>query len=218
MSYAFIEDLTERKRQVRHYLLAVSAAERNLSLGSATRTQEGRLLTLRAGAFLVLYNLIEATTRGAIEAIHDEIITKNIGFTSLNPQIRKEVVIKFRKSTEVFDSSDLNNFPSGFVAIALALNDGIKIAGSVDARKIRSLGECYGFSCKTDTAKNRDGSDLLTIKTNRNDLAHGHKTYEEVGRNYTSRELMFIARRSMHYITAIVDNISDFLETESYLG
>jgi len=46
-------------------------------------------------------------------------------------------------------------------------------SGNVDARLLKSIAELYGFSILADKARTRDGVDLLTIKTTRNDLAHG---------------------------------------------
>jgi hypothetical protein len=69
MSHAFIHDLSDRKRQVRHYMLIVASEERSAKFGALGRVQEVDYLPF-AGGFLILYNLIEATIRGAIEAVY----------------------------------------------------------------------------------------------------------------------------------------------------
>jgi hypothetical protein len=214
MSYTFLEDFEERKRQVRHYLAVVSKAEREGGLGTS-RVQEGRLLTLRAGTFLVLYNLVEATARGAVEAIHDKITTSEVPFTRLTISLRKEVIRLFKKGADPATDHTMDDFPSAFVAIAL--DQGIKLSGTVDARIIRELAECYGFSDQTDKALTRDGSDLITIKRNRNDLAHGRKTFEEIGRDYTSVDLLLLSRRAMRYMDGILNNVAFYLDNENYL-
>lgn len=214
MTHTFLQDFEERKRQVRHYLAVVAKAEREAGLG-ATRVLEGRLLTLRAGTFLVLYNLVEATTRGAVEAIHDKITTSEVPFTLLVLSLRKEVVRLFKKEADPSTDHTMDDFPSAFVAVAL--HQRINLSGTVDAKLIRALGECYGFSCQTAKHTTRDGSDLLTVKRNRNDLAHGRKAFEEVGRDYTSSELLLLARRSMRYMDGILKNIASYLDCESYL-
>jgi hypothetical protein len=214
MPHAFLEDFEERKRHVRHYLAVVSRTDRLAGL-RATRTEEGRLLTLRAGTFLVLYNLVEATTRGAIEAIHDQITTGNIPFSRLSLSLRKEVIRLFKKTVNPNIHHTMDNFPSGFVSIALA--QGIKLSGTVDAKMIRELGLLYGFSCYTNRIVTRDGADLLTIKRNRNDLAHGLKTFEEVGRDYTWIDLLLLSRRTMRYIDGILNNIVSYLDQQNYL-
>lgn len=109
MTYTFLDDFEERKRQVRHYLAVVSNTEREAGLG-ATRVLGGRLLTLRAGAFLVLYNLIEATARGAVDAIHDKITTSEVPFTRLTLSLRKEVIRLFKKSADPATDHTMDDF------------------------------------------------------------------------------------------------------------
>lgn len=214
MTHSFLNDFDDRKRQVRHYLAVVSKAERETGLGP-TRVQEGRLLTLRAGTFLVLYNLIEATTRGAIEAIHDKITTSGVPFTALTLCLRKETIRLFKKGADPASNHTMDDFPAAFVTVAL--DQGIKLSGTVDAKAIRELSLCYGFSSQTDRDLTRDGSDLLMVKRNRNDLAHGLKTFEEVGRDYTSVQLHLLTRRATRYMDGILQNIAAYLDAEDYL-
>lgn len=215
MTRAFLQDFEQRKRQVRHYLAVVADIERQTGIGGP-RSMEGRLLVLRAGTFLVLYNLVEASIRASIEAIHDKITTSDVPFGALVISLRKESVKWFKKKANPATSHTFDDFPAAFVAIALVLEDQFSLSGSVDSRAIRELGDCYGFSCET-SQPTRKGSDLLSIKRNRNDLAHGLKTYEEVGRDVTATELILLARRSMRYIGEILKNIDHYLENADYL-
>ena len=43
-----------------------------------------------------------------------------------------------------------------------------------------------------DSRKCCNGFDLLSVKANRNDLAHGFKSFTEVGRDKTADELLVI--------------------------
>jgi hypothetical protein len=214
MSTGFLADFEDRKRQVRHYLAIVVAAERKATLGRTTRTQERRLLTLRAGTFLLLYNLIESTIRRAVDAIHDRIVTEQIPFPALNLQLRKEVIRRFILDAKPDKNHTMSDFPAEFVAIAL--DQGIKLSGNVDARRIRELAECYGFSSDTDRERTWSGADLLTIKSQRNALAHGFQSYEDVGRDYPAKELLAINRRSISYMREILTNISAYLDGYGY--
>ena len=110
---ALIVDFEDRRRQVRHYLAIVLGSERSAPAGSATFAQERRLLTLRAGTFLLFYNLIEASTRAAIAAIHDRILTDQESFDRLIPCLRKEAVKRFKKHANVESHHGLlPGFPS----------------------------------------------------------------------------------------------------------
>ncbi len=215
MTHSFLADLADRKQQVLHYLITVARLERESKMGAMTRVQEGRLLTLRAGTFLILYNLVEATTRGAIESIHDTITTGAVPFSTLTLPIRTLVVSLFKKEANPAVNHTMIDVPTEFVTIALSLNRGFKLSGSVDAKAIRELGARYGFSVGS-RPNTRGGSDLLIVKRNRNDLAHGLKAFEEIGRDYTASDLMMISRRTMNFMTDITQNISGYIDNEDY--
>ncbi len=212
---ALITDYEDRRRQVRHYLAIVLGAEKAAS-GTASLAHQRRLLTLRAGTFLLMYNLIEASIRAGIDAIHDQILTEQTPFDRLIPCLRKEAVIRFKKHVKPTSHTVLMpSFPSAFIAIAMA--ESTDFGGNVDARLIRDLGETYGFSVVT-PPETWGGSDLLAIKSLRNDLAHGRKSFEEVGRDYPATELLNISRRSSPFVRAILENISTYLTQKHYLA
>lgn len=75
----------------------------------------------------------------------------------------------------------------------------------------------YGFSYQTTPKKTQNGSDLLTVKTNRNDLAHGFKSFEEVGKDATADDLLKIQKRVIFYLREILQNIESYLSNEDYL-
>jgi hypothetical protein len=215
MAHAFIEEFKNRKRHVRHYLMVVGEAERGATLGASAPTQ-GRLLTVRAGTFLVLYNLVEATARSCIQAIHDEVSNKKAEFPRLNESLRRRAVKLFRSSSS--DSGfnmDLLNFPASFAATAL--EEAISFGGNIDARKVRELADIYGFSSAVDAVRTRSGRDLITVKKNRNDLAHGDATFEDVGRQYTYKDLLRLSVHSVRYMEGMVNNVASYIDGKQYL-
>jgi hypothetical protein len=55
------------------------------------------------------------------------------------------------------------------------------------------------------------------VRENRNDLAHGIKSFEEVGRDKTIEELIGIKEELVEYLRQILENIQDYLEKQEYL-
>jgi len=86
----------------------------------------------------------------------------------------------------------------------------------VDAKEIKNIAKKYGFSSKTDVAT-RDGIDLLSIKKNRNDLAHGVMSFKEVGQNTSAENLVEISERVIKYLRQILENIDEYLVKQEYL-
>lgn len=75
----------------------------------------------------------------------------------------------------------------------------------------------YGFSHSTDCSKTKDGQNLLLVRETRNDLAHGIKSFEEVGRDKTIDELLEIKEEVVEYLGQILENIQDYLDKKEYL-
>jgi hypothetical protein len=214
VTYDFETDFQIRKQQVRHYLAILVAIEKMTRAGRSTPRQNARLLTARAGAFLLLYNLVEASMRSAIQEIHDRIAVDSVPFEALTPSLKREAMRRFKLAADPEQHHGTTDLPSAFVAIAL--EGGVDMAGNVDARHIRALSKVYGFSLDVPD-HTWGGSDLVIIKSARNDLAHGHVTFADLGRDYGIDRIREISLRSLGYMRAILGNVSIFLEQKRYL-
>lgn len=215
MSTPLIADFERRREQVKRYLAIVSREERQALLGASRKIDLDRLHLLRGGTFLILYNLVEASTRGALEAIHEDMAARRIKFNQLSPALRREVVKGFKKKADPDKHAELTDLPVDFVAAALDVDQ--HFSGNVDSKLIRKIAGLYGFSTETDASKTHNGADLLQIKSNRNDLAHGDKTYDEVGRSVTARDLIGVSLRSTAYIRRVLQNVQDYVTNQGYL-
>ena len=174
--------------------------------------------TLKATGFLLLYNLVESTMTNAIEAVFDELKNKNVSFDDLRNEIKKIIIDNIKDKDNKSTTNLLVSIQNISVdIISASFNKKRLFSGNVDAREIKNIADMYGFSYKTNARKTQDGSDLLTVKTNRNDLAHGFKSFEEVGRNATADELLKIQKRVISYLKAILNNIESYLSNEEYL-
>ncbi|MBS1032818.1 hypothetical protein JK192_15770 [Gluconobacter cerinus] len=221
----FVVDFTKRRRDLRRYVRALYIYERLSSKindidqkvnSAGLQLASEQLHVMRAGTFLVLYNMIEATSRNAIEAIHDSITSKEIRFEELNTTLQREAILGFKRRANPDQHLPIQNLSIEFVAAALDTDR--QFNGNVDAKLLREISDTYGFSTECNKRETHNGSDLLTIKTARNDLAHGRKTYDEVGRNYSFRDILRICIRSTRYTNQIINNINLYLDYESYLN
>jgi hypothetical protein len=216
MERSFLVEFRERRTQVKRYLAVVAKMERELSWKKERQPHSNnRLNVLRAGTFLILYNMIESAARLSVQAIHDDMLEKRISFSQLRRSLRRAVVLGFKRRGNPDLHQDMKNVPLELVTAALDVDE--HFSGNVDAKRIREIAELYGFSHATAAVRTRDGADLLTIKTIRNDLAHGTKTYEQVGRDYPIRELLGLSLRATVYIAEILTNVGSYLDNERFL-
>lgn len=224
MKSTLFKDFDERAQEVSRYFLFLKNLEQGsikLSMGNGrnpkTKSINNNLeKTLKATGFLLLYNLVESTMRNAIITIFDEFQSKNVSFDDVTDKVKKIIIKNFKEnnSTDTLLKS-INNI--SFDIISSSFDKEKLFSGNLDARRIRDTSEMYGFSCTTNAKKTKNGSDLFTVKTNRNDLAHGFKSFEEVGRNATADELLVIQRRVICYLREILENIEIYLSKQEYL-
>jgi len=225
MKSTLFENFDERAQEVRSYFLFLKNLEHGSIQLTIVNTKNRRtqkinddlLKTMKATGFLLLYNLIESTMTNAIETIFDELKNNNVSFDNLKNEIKKIIIDNLKdkdnKSTDKLLESIQN---ISFDIISASFNKKRLFSGNVDARKIKKISEMYGFSSQTNS-KTRDGIDLLTVKTNRNDLAHGFKSFQEVGRQYFEDDLLEIEKRVTLYLREILKNIESYLLNREYL-
>lgn len=224
MTSILFQDFNERSKEVSKYFLFLQSLEQGITKlvieskeGNKTQKVDPELAkTLKASAFLLLYNLIESTMRNAIEAIFDELQSQGVSFDEIRPELKKVVL---KNLNAKLNKTNIDEFYKNIVDVCLALEI-IKVSkpeklfsGNIDALEIKKKAKEYGFSAKTKT----DSSDLLTVKTNRNDLAHGIKSFAEVGKDKSAEELIKIQDNVVKYLKQILDNIETYLANKEYL-
>lgn len=212
MDSRLLKDFNERSKEVETYFSIFSNIDQYPTRNTNLKLEQ----TLRATGFLLLYNLIEATMRNGIEAIFTDITNKNISFDILKSEIQLIILENIRKNKSPKNLlKDLNNISIDIISASFSTDK--LFSGNVDSRKIKNIANLYGFSCETDAQKTQNGNDLLRIKNNRNDLAHGFKSFEEVGRETNTEELLDIKDRVINYLQKIVENIEEYISNQEYL-
>ena len=152
MKSKLFEDFDERAKEVSKYFFLLKNLEQGfiqLSMGVQKNKKVKNIdsdleKTLKATGFLLLYNLIESTIRNAIEAIFDEIKSKNIAFDDLRQELRIIVIDNFKKNKspdnllEAIDNISLDIISASFSKEKL-------FSGNIDARKIKKLRKLMDF-------------------------------------------------------------------------
>ena len=169
------------------------------------------LKTLKANGFILLYNLVESTMKNAIEAVFDEFRATGVSFDDCREEVRRIVIsnLKAHNPDRVFTTLT----PIAQRILTETFRKEKAFAGNVDAKKIREVARDYGFS--PPTAK---GDNLLTVKSQRNDLAHGDKAFADVGRDFGVLRLAEIKTEVVAYLQEVLDNIASYLTNRDYLA
>lgn len=225
MTSTLFQDFNKRSKEVSKYFSFLKSLEQGttkLSMEGISGKNKIRKIdpelekTLKASGFLLLYNLLESTMRNAIEAIFEELRSKGVSFDQVRPELKTIVLknLQRRKPDKVIfkiTAISLDIITAGFDKEDL-------FSGNIDGKLIREIAGNYGFSFSTNYAKTGDGHDLLTVKTNRNDLAHGIKSFAEVGRDQSMGDLIKIKNKVVKYLRQILQNIETYLTNKDYLN
>lgn len=210
---AFLAEFEKRRSEVRRYLAVMVIAERGLAKGPRHKHDE-ELKIFRAGALLIIYNAVEASARLGILAIYDEIGRTGTTFDQLRENFRVRILNDFRNNVGVDRFANLRSVAIDLISSSF---DPQKLfSGNVDAKKLREAGATYGFETSSEYSLTQHGAHLLTVKSRRQDLAHGTESFSEVGKQYTTEDIVKIARYSLAYMGAILRHIDNYLELQGY--
>ena len=180
-------------------------------------------ILLRANAFLLLYNLVEASVVSALRAIVDVIADDGVPYADVSGHIQRvwldgtlagvrEVSFeKLRNEFEAMIQSALGVLPLPLSVEHLRRG----IPGNLDAARIRRLAQKIGFSAAAGKGV-KGGADLEIIKQNRNYLAHGEKSFYECGRDYTLADLHDMRNQVVKYLERILANVERYIETQQF--
>lgn len=170
---------------------------------------------IKANGFLLLYNLIEATVKSSIDAVMNAVKSDKCSYKQLSDKMRilwikqetKTItdVNQSRYDIKVFAEKVLNN-----VLLEISSNT-ITISGNIDAQEIRKISEQIGCEIVA------DGRKLKTIKDNRNKLAHGEKTFSELGRDISVNDLIEYKNDVKAYLDTVLSKIEDFITNKKYI-
>lgn len=103
--------------------------------------------TLRASAYLMLYNLVEATMTNAIDGIHQHIADEQVGFDELKEDVRRIAIKGLRKAVSSEMPSELLDaaIPISSALIWLGFDKKDLFSGNLDGRLIKDKAKEYGF-------------------------------------------------------------------------
>jgi len=170
---------------------------------------------LKSAYIILLYNIIEATTRLVFERIHDDL--SNYSYQQFSEKIQLLFVdYYFKNQSDKKYKSNIDNTFSNALKFPL-LEDYTKkvtlFSGNLDARELNKLLKKYGIGALTTRNKHM----LLTIKNKRNKLAHGEDMFKDSCRGYTVKELTAFKSAVYNTMKQLINLGDTFLISKIYL-
>ncbi|NDV57238.1 MAE_28990/MAE_18760 family HEPN-like nuclease [Bacteroides sp. 519] len=187
-----------------------------------------RINILRSNAFLLLYNLVESTVFNSVTSIFDAVNSDRH-----NPKLKYFDVIdaikkywlnnvykhdeKIKKETVVKSFMEIANriFSE---SLSLASNY-LKYGGTLDAESIEDTAIDLGVNIgnlKNGFDKNTHGEAFRQIKRNRNWLAHGDKSFAEIGQDFPYNRLDEWKLYIVEHLEKFIMSIETYIRDEKY--
>lgn len=190
-----------------------------------TNTSKSLMLTrnmqkcLRAEAIIVLYNLIESTFSNCVFYVFDNIKDEKLHYENLISELRN---VWFRE--KIHSKLSLDNARKISKNIADTLSSELMefkelpsdISGNLDLRKIIFLSKKIGISLGRIPNVDRTREILLSIKNKRNDLAHGNKSFSDVGSFLTYNELEDYKERTLEFLEFLIHKFQIFVSEKKF--
>lgn len=173
---------------------------------------------LKANGFLILYNLIESSIKKSLETVCEALSNEGVSYKDVREEIKVIWIETNYKNFKNKNSKDIFNTIDRIASDLITMQfDSIKkISGNIDARKIKQFASLYGFSSKVHI-NSKDGNKLLTVKSQRNDLAHGVISFSECGKDYSLEEVVQIKKEVILYLKCILRNVDSYIRKKQYL-
>ena len=171
--------------------------------------------TLKANGFLLLYNLVESSMTNAIEAIFDELKERKIPFNSVRTEIKKVVLQNLKNRSPDDIHTKMTDISIDIITAGFRRRE--LFSGNIDREEITKTARKYGFSCDTNYLETKHGDNLYGVMKNRNDLAHGNKSFSEIGKSTSIEDLLKVKEEIIAYIAQILNNIENYLVAQEYL-
>lgn len=205
--FAFLEKLGQETIQLS--VLKDDGKRENIPLDSQL------IKTLKANSFLLLYNLVESSMRNAVTAIFDELKNQRVSYNSVRIEIKKIVIQNFKKRSPENLHFKIKDISTDIIAAGFQSQE--LFSGNIDQREISKTARNFGFSFNTEYNKTKHGESLDMIMNKRNDLAHGNKSFAEIGKDITVEELLKIKEEVIAYLEQILNNINQYITGQDYL-
>ncbi len=206
-------DFNVRVLEIRSFIELLKEQDKRVSSRSP---QINGYKAMKAATHLLIYNLVESTATGIHEQIFDNVRSSGASFDDLIDPLRKTIL---RNAQRPNVDALLPKLKVLSIDVIEATFDRENLfSGNVDGKKLRASFASLGLNepvAKGQKAK-RGSDSLLVIKGNRNDLAHGRKTFSEVGRDMTPKELEDEFENVCSYLLQCITIVEDYLKSSAY--
>ena len=225
----FIQDFETRLKEIDEYFQFIEFIDkiethrkRKIVVESVEYTPKREIQKiLRSNSFLLLYNLVESSIRNGILAVYDCIHDESLKYEDLSDRI-KEIWLKHKTKNVQATTKRIQSWLKDLVNevtesnVVILERDSINISGNLDYDNVQKIINAYGFYGRITLDEKDVRYALNKVKTERNLLAHGNKSFCQSGEIITLNELIGIKDTTSKYIRELLTNIDIHIDQKKY--
>lgn len=179
------------------------------------------LRILKSNFLLMLYNMVEACIVSGMMEIYENLKANTNSYSDLISEI--QVIWSNYEIGKVYSSQGGRKAFEGRVQEIInqvissqpiiLRREAFRIGGNFDAKAIKDLCDKHRIRY---VASDDDGC-LLTVKTKRNNLAHGDESFGDCARDMTLTDLEHIKDEVCNFVKSILDGMKNYNDGKQYL-
>lgn len=176
---------------------------------------------LRSNSFLLLYNLVESSIRNAIIAIYDSVHDDSLNYEELSDKLQ-DVWLTYKSNQFSESKRNFKRWLKELISdvkqdnVVVFDKESIKISGNLDYDNINKIINAYGIYGRITGDKSIIKQSMDKVKSERNLLAHGNKTFCQSGEIITINELKKIRDVIIDYLNEVLLNTECYIDNKYY--
>jgi hypothetical protein len=204
-----------RAKEVRAYLRSLQSLEdKHKRPGRGFYRASAAITASRASAFIMIYNCVEYAAREAVVELREDIQSNAGAFDVVVAHWQEEIVRahfydQLRQGTNYVDFlKEVTAFFPGRLDWSHAKRE-LPSRGNLDQNELFALVRRIGYRWRP-PKKSLGGSDLQLIRQMRNDLAHGQESFETVGAQYTTQDIIEKFERVRYFMLSFLKMLARY--------
>jgi hypothetical protein len=188
----------------------------------------------RSSFIMILYNMIESITTNLLLEIYDTFDKREVSYYQLindikncwlkinknNKNFPKKInntedidsIIKMIENPLIFSNQDISNDTQEFVVF---LKRCFNLNGTIDIYALKKFSEDHGISLNLPDQGH--GRTLSTLKNNRNHLAHGERSFNQIGETCQLYNLENWKDHVFELLEQFIKQIAAYISQKQYL-
>ena len=166
--------------------------------------------TMKSSALLMIYNVVESTMTNLLQDVFDHLQANQVSFDSLNDKMKTLILSYSKRRNSATLVGKMSTSAMSLVVACFERTDAF--SGNLDCKKIKETLKEVGVTSQHSYSDKA----LQVVKSERNALAHGIKSFSDCGKHYSARQLRDMHLRVVTILERVIADFQQYLNARDY--